>query len=253
MRRILEQLLWRCRAALLRYRFSYRHTGERVCPEVPDANYEAHRQVYRFMAQFVQGREVLDVGCGTGYGSHHLLQSGAARVTGIDYSPQAVAYARRTFPDSRLFFEQMDAGHLVFADASFDVVCSSENIEHLPDPEANAAEMRRVLRRGGILLLGTPNKEISSPDSGKSPNPFHLREFTYAELEGLLRRHFASVHIFENTLESGSETGRRMKAQRRAGGRLGIEAGGRDSVVLEGRRVELGELRNTHSFMALCW
>ena len=113
-----------------------------------------------------------------------------------------------------------------FPNASFDVVISSENLEHLQYPAKNISEIRRVLKKGGILLLGTPNKEVSSPGQEKSPNPFHIKEYTYEELESLLRKHFRSVYIFENTLESPIQEGRKMKADRRKRTQVGIEPRG---------------------------
>ena len=51
--------------------------------------------VYAFAAGYVQGQRVLDLGCGTGYGSARLAAAGAASVVGIDSDAKSLAYARR--------------------------------------------------------------------------------------------------------------------------------------------------------------
>ncbi len=53
-----------------------------------------HRARYRFTREFVQGKEVLDAGCGNGYGSVTLLKAGARSVTGLDISEEAIAEAK---------------------------------------------------------------------------------------------------------------------------------------------------------------
>jgi len=225
---------------------------ERVSPEDPSLVFHGHLEVYRFVAQFVRDADVLDVGCGNGYGCHHLLTEGARRVLGIDYSRRALRYASSHYPDPRLIFKKMNAEKLEFPDASFDVASSLENLEHLPHPERCIAEVRRVLRPEGLLVLATPNKEISSPGMLRRPNPFHLIEFDYDMLDGLLRQHFAEVAIFE-TLYAGTLPTQRLKSERRVRERIGIEAVGDRQIQLGPRLVDLTHRQNSHSFIALAW
>ena len=248
---ILKKIWWKCKQVLFLVGGKYRHTGERVCPEFPDENFDNHRKVYQFTGQFVKGKTVLDVGCGTGYGSHYFATQGAKAVFGIDYAEDAIKYAKEKH--SGIEFRTMDAQDITYPGASFDVVISSENLEHLHNPAACIAQIRRVLKNGGVLVLGTPNKEIASPGSEKSSNPFHIKEFSYEELEALLKSHFRSVYIFENTLESSSPVGRKMKEERRRKGKIGIEPGAAKSIQLRKLTVDLTHLHNTHSFTVLAW
>ena len=228
------------------------HAGERVCPDDANPLFEAHLENYRFMSQFVSGANVLDIGCGCGYGSHFLLKAGAQQVYGIDYSRKALRYARRHYKDSMLTFLRMNAEALTFSDASFDVVVSLENLEHLAQPTRCIAESRRVLRPNGMLLLATPNKDISSPLMEKCPNPFHTVEFDYDSLDGLLRQHFAEVAIFE-TLYEGSDITKQLTENRRRQHRIGIEAHAELSIVVGDREVDLTHRQNEASFLALAW
>jgi 2-polyprenyl-6-hydroxyphenyl methylase/3-demethylubiquinone-9 3-methyltransferase len=99
------------------------------------------------------GKRVLDVGAGTGRFSEQAGRSGA-RVTATDIGTNLLRQIRRRSP-ACLFAS--DACDLALAPGSFDVVISSECIEHTPDPLRAVREMCRVLRRPGVLVLTTPN------------------------------------------------------------------------------------------------
>lgn len=92
---------------------------------------------------------VLDIGCGNGA----LLRAlGPARGVGVDASARMIDIARRTSPDPRLSFVQVDGPRLPFPDASFDVVTSLLSFRYLDwDPMMN--EIRRLLAPGGRLLV----------------------------------------------------------------------------------------------------
>jgi len=102
----------------------------------------------------VAGKRLLDVGAGTGRFSARATELGAC-VTATDIGPQLLAQIRRRTP-ARLFAS--DACDLAIASESFDVVVSSECIEHTSDPLRAVREMCRVLKRGGVLVVTTPNK-----------------------------------------------------------------------------------------------
>jgi 2-polyprenyl-3-methyl-5-hydroxy-6-metoxy-1,4-benzoquinol methylase len=222
-------------------RTGYWPTGERVDPEVADDNFINHFKVYKFIAQIARGRRVLDIGCGTGYGTDYLRQMGAQAV-GIDIAKTAVSYAQRQYPEVR--FAMMDAQKLEFPAASFDLVVSTENFEHLHDQAGHIREVRRVLARGGIAFIATPNPEmfLDAPH-----NPYHTHEAAFAELKAMLAAVFSEVVILENQSVPSSERGRQLRSARHAKGEIGILP--ESSFEIFGHHLETTHLSNTHSFM----
>lgn len=224
---------------------------ERVSPENPDWNFENHRKVYVFFAHQVSGASVLDVGCGAGYGSELLrTEGGCSEYFGVDYDPGAVSMSERKF-GAFGSFAQMDAHELKFEDRSFDVVVSSENLEHLEDPERALSEKARVLKDDGWVMIGTPNKEMFSPGEPGSPNPFHKDEFQYLDLWKMMKSHWEQVCIIENFWESDFELGRKQKAVRLQSGQHGVLHKQRGHYKFCGKVFDMSLLHNTHSFMAL--
>jgi SAM-dependent methyltransferase len=151
-------------------------SDERLVPEeAVEASLQEHLARYRFAREHVRGR-VLDVACGTGYGTRLL---GAV---GVDRSMEALRYARR-YPAP---YVAADGGRLPFG-RRFDAVVSFETIEHLSDPERFVAECARVLKPGGVFLVSTPNRELWSPRSPKPLQRHHVREFNRREFLEVLR------------------------------------------------------------------
>lgn len=99
------------------------------------------------------GLQALDAGCGTGRGAERLKQRGAS-VTVLDLGSKLVQIAVGRTSGSGVV-ASVDA--IPFASSTFDIVFSTEVIEHTPDPLAAVTEMWRVLRPGGRLVLSTPN------------------------------------------------------------------------------------------------
>jgi ubiquinone/menaquinone biosynthesis C-methylase UbiE len=167
---------------------------ERFDPELfRDELVEAEHLVrYLWAAGAVEDREVLDAGCGTGYGCALLAEHGGARhCLGVDISEEAVAEARAAHgSDERLEFEVGDVTALALPDASVDVVTCFETIEHVTGEAQRLllGECARVLRPGGALLLSSPNRDQYPPG-----NPHHLRELTAEELRALLSELFGHV------------------------------------------------------------
>lgn len=177
-------------------------TGERVIPgQVNEDLWAEHVARYALATRFAQGRRVLDLGCGTGYGTADLARV-ASTAVGVDLAPEAIAYADRHFPSAR--FLQCSADAVPLPPASFDLVTAFEVIEHLRDWQALLTEAHRVLEPDGILLVSTPNKCYYAEARAKSgPNPFHEHEFEFREFQTALREFFPHVQIlFQDRVEA---------------------------------------------------
>ena len=164
-------------------------TGERTVPGVAEENYwfRRHEVVYRDLldrlADRFAGADVLEAGCGEGYGAD-LIADVARGVIGLDYDEYAVAHVRARSP--RVDMRHGNLAELPLPDESVDIVVNFQVIEHLWDQGQFVAECRRVLRPGGLLLMSTPNRITFTPDSDTPVNPFHTRELNAAELTELL-------------------------------------------------------------------
>lgn len=151
-------------------------TGERLDPGARPRTHDEHAHLARYLwaAGRVRG-DVLDVACGTGYGTKILLDAAAVtRVTAVDNYQPAVERTRAQAPAAEVVCAEVPP--LPFGDGRFDAVVSMETIEHIDDDRAFTSEVRRVLRDGGRFLLSTPNADVTSQD-GVVVNPWHAREY----------------------------------------------------------------------------
>jgi SAM-dependent methyltransferase len=166
---------------------------ERIVPdETSPGPLAIHEKRYRFAMPYCAGKRVLDGACGVGYGSALLAQE-AAEVLGIDLSEDAIAYARSRYamPNVEFRVEDLQAPNL--EDRSFDVVCSFETLEHLPDRDGFLRHVARVLRDDGVLVLSTPRADATT----ESPaNPHHFVEYSRGDFEVLLGRYFDRIELF---------------------------------------------------------
>jgi SAM-dependent methyltransferase len=166
---------------------------ERIVPDHTSPGPLAiHEKRYRFALPYCEGKRVLDGACGVGYGTA-LLADHASEVVGVDIDADAIAYARSRYARPNVEFRVEDLLAPKLDDRSFDVVCSFETIEHVPDREAYLAQVARVLRDDGVFVVSTPRADETtvSPE-----NPFHFVEYSRRDIQKLLEDHFADVEIF---------------------------------------------------------
>lgn len=147
------------------------------------------------MINYCHGKVVLDIGGGTGRFAGELRKKGFD-VTVVDIDKQLLEYGASQH--KHIKFVHGNALHLPFKDNSFDEVVMEQIIEHIPKQQQVIREAHRVLRKGGRLILSTPNKHVyrvfifcGKLAYGKfgelfSHVPGHVAELRIAQLKRLL-------------------------------------------------------------------
>ncbi|MBV9826023.1 MAG: glycosyltransferase [Alphaproteobacteria bacterium] len=177
-------------------------TGERMTSDATGQIEYEHLHRYCFARMFCRGKDVVDVASGEGYGSTLLAQV-ATRVTGVEVSSDTAAHAAAAYRKANLRFICGDARAIPLASGSADVVVSFETLEHLYEHHEFLAEIRRILRPHGLLIISSPDSEVYSP-TGSDVNPFHIRELTAAEFKSTLAGAFPHTVFYSQRALIGS-------------------------------------------------
>jgi SAM-dependent methyltransferase len=171
-------------------------TGERTLPDVPEENYwfRRHLAVYEWIARRCEGRRVVDMACGEGYGTA-VLAKHSREVVGVDANPEAhdharLKYSRPALRFERALVEEFEAG------APWDAIVFLQTIEHLRDPKRLLERFASLVAPGGIVYVSTPNRlTLAAKGAERSDNPWHVREYDPAEYRSLLEARFRSVEL----------------------------------------------------------
>src|SRR5262249_39998341 len=151
------------------------------------------------VAQVQSHHTVLDVACGPGFLAMTLAQY-SARAVGVDATDKFLALAQAEAQRRglrNLSFHCSDAGQLPFADATFDRVLCRAALHHMPQPDRTLAEMKRVVKRDGRVLIldlvasEDPQKAAYHNRLERLCDPSHARALAEAEFDRL----FAQVGL----------------------------------------------------------
>ena len=173
-------------------------TMERIVPDQvrPDdvaaqRSLSLHLQRYMFACEHLSPGRVLDIACGTGYGTWQLAQCSNDVCTGVDVSAEAIEYASNRYAHARTRFVCSDILHFTTGshDNGFHNIVSLETIEHIPDPEKAVKHLYNLLLPGGRMIVSAPI--TPSVDA----NPFHVNDFT----PGSFRKLFKTLGLIEKT------------------------------------------------------
>jgi len=168
---------------------------------------------YQFAtSQFGAKDRVLDIACGDGYGCR-ILAGQVGQVLGMDINGRLIAANRQSNAAANISYDVGDCFALSLADGAVSGATAMELIEHLPVDQVDdfVKEVRRVVAPGGSFICSTPQNS-----HGDIPVvPWHVKEYSIAELRALLERHFSTVKILSS--KSGGrltecETGQKMVA-----------------------------------------
>ncbi len=176
---------------------------EQMHPDDPLYN-DIHAQVmarYAFADRLLTGKaRVLDIGSGKGLGCHSLSLLPYRDVLGLDADPESVEFAEGRYGHKRLRFEHAVAPALPHPDARYDGIVCLEVIEHVDDDHELLRQIHTRLADGGVFVLSTPNRLITSPGLDRPKNPYHVREYDPEQLAALLGEHFSNVRVFGQRL-----------------------------------------------------
>lgn len=146
------------------------------------------------LAFFSDRPRILDIGCGDGV----LLDSLTKKATninldiyGIDSSAEAIEIARKK--NNQGSFSLGNVYELPFAADYFDMVISSDVIEHVNNAAKMLAEAKRVLKKNGLIVLGTPIRLAEKPN-----DIMHVHEFFQEELKSICNTYFTMIEFRES-------------------------------------------------------
>ena len=155
--------------------------------------YEDHESRYKFAANFVKNKVVLDIACGEGLGTA-ILAHNAKSVIGVDIVEEVIKEANEKYnPGKRGNIKFICANGMDWLRKNkikFDSVVSYETVEHIKDYLLFLTLIKKHLKTDGLLILSTPNKEFSDFIMGGTFNPYHIKEFYVQELSEILQKVF---------------------------------------------------------------
>jgi ubiquinone/menaquinone biosynthesis C-methylase UbiE len=146
---------------------------------------------YRFASDYVRGKDVLEVACGSGIGLRFLAKQAKTAVGG-DVDKRNLATAADLCLHEGITVQEMDAHTLPFGKDCFDIVLLYEAIYYLEHPELFVKEAYRTLRPQGVLILCTVNRDWKD----FHPSPYTYRYLSVPQLAELLRPPFQVVQCY---------------------------------------------------------
>ena len=156
--------------------------------------YADYLKRYSCAAKYAVDKNVLDIACGDGFGTY-LLSKKAKSAIGVDISGNTIKLAKTNYGSKNKNLSYATSDALKFLSENpdkFDVIVSFETIEHLSEYVKFCELAYKALKKGGLFIASTPNKELSVFFAGNTFNPYHIHEFYPGELSLLLEKIFRS-------------------------------------------------------------
>lgn len=142
-----------------------------------------HMNRYEIAHQYCEGKKILDISCGEGYGSYLLSKWGSKEVIGIDISDEAIRKANKNFKNENLKYIVQDATKLTeLEDNYFDLIVSFETFEHIKKCDEYLKEVKRVAKKDATIIISCPNDYYYYPNESEH-NPFHMRKYTFDDFK----------------------------------------------------------------------
>lgn len=189
-------------------------------------NWNAPIMLLREIVTLSRDSRVLELGAGGGFFAAELNRRGFTNLTLSDFTATTLAALHERLPDALLV--GADGARLPFRDDSFDVVISTDVIEHIPEAEEHVAEVARVLAPAGRYYVKTPNRPLAEAFyrmRGMHDAYFwHPSMFSAGELRNAFARHGLSTRILFQPRLTGAQLAKLPgpRALRRVAGTLPI-------------------------------
>lgn len=184
-----------------------------MSPDCPNDLFRAHEAIYVFVERFLGSGRVLDLGCGTGYGSARLAGSSSAEVVGVDLDRRNVRFARRRFGrpgpsgSGTLRFVAADAQALPEDLGSFGLIVASNVLEHLTYVDRALDGLARRLEPTGTLVAVVPPITDDSSLAENEKNPYHRSNLRVDEWRRRLEARFEEVSTYRQLPPVAAEGG----------------------------------------------
>lgn len=156
-----------------------------------------HLRAYEYVKDFVVNKNVLEIGCGSGYGSKFLSQY-AKSITTVDIDKDSLEYAKNNNSHSNIEYIHANIlDGIKKEDESFDIAISFQVIEHISPKDTGEylSEIKRLLRPDSKIIITTPNRKFRLYTFQKPKNKYHKIEYTPKQLNKLLNKHFTDTKI----------------------------------------------------------
>ncbi len=200
---------WRGKRVPAKVRTRFYEALDRAYPDRSNTygNWNVPVMLLREIETLPRDSRILELGAGGGFFASELDRRGFTNLSLSDFTATTLAALRERLPDARLV--GADGARLPFRDASFDVVISTDVIEHIPEVEAHIAEVARVLAHGGRYYVKTPNRPLAEAFyrlRGMHDAYFwHPSMFSAGELREAFARHGLGTRILAQPRLTGAQ------------------------------------------------
>lgn len=141
----------------------------------------------QFISPHVKDKRILNAGCGSAWAEPLLMQAGAKSIDAFDIDPEMIAYGKK-LRLRQVKFAVKDFNESSFQKNAYDLVISTEVIEHLRNYEFYLKNLATSLKKNGLLFISTPNASQSV-----SLSEFHIQEFKISKMKSLLKKYHLNL------------------------------------------------------------
>lgn len=183
----------------------------------------AHKSRYFWVKEKfnLKNKKILDLGCGSGYGSK-ILSKNEKLIIGADYSKHSINYAKKKYNSEKIFFVTLDACskkeiEKKLKKSYFDLIISFDVIEHLEKYFDFLENITYLIKKEGVVIIGCPNR-LQRFNWNREWEPHHIQEFTPYQLKKLLGFYFKDVKLVSQDFKELKE--REIFKKQNYGGRI---------------------------------